>query len=368
MSAPAYPSETDPTYVRPMASTLDLVAARGEFSPRGVYLNTASLGLPPRRALAALEREIERWRLGLAEPPGYDTAVNSARNGYAELVGATPSTVAVGSQVSVFAGVVAASLEAGTEVLTAQGEFTSIVFPFLVQRDRGVTVREVPLEQLTDAISARTSLVVVSAAQSADGRLVDLDALADAAGTHDAQVFLDTTQAAGWLPLDADRFTYTSCSGYKWLLAPRGTCFFTVQPEAMDGLAPHAAGWYAGESPWHSIYGSPLRLAQDARRFDISPAWLSWVAQAQSLELLNEVGVTALHAHSVGLANDFRAGVGLDASNSAIVSLTIDEDARGRLSDSGIAASMRDGRLRLSFHLCNGDDDVNQAVDALRPR
>ena len=33
------------------------------------------------------------------------------------------------------------------------------------------------------------------------------------------------------------------------------------------------AGWYAGQHPWESIYGTPLRLAEDARRFDVSPAW-----------------------------------------------------------------------------------------------
>ena len=66
-------------------------------------------------------------------------------------------------------------------------------------------------------------------------------------------MLLDTTQAARLSPLDADRFTYTCGGGYKWLLAPRGTGFFTIQPEAMEHLTPHTAGWYAGESPWDSI-------------------------------------------------------------------------------------------------------------------
>ena len=48
--------------------------------------------------------------------------------------------MAVGSQVSAFAGLVAASLPAGCEVLTAAGEFTSVVFPFLAQARRGVRV------------------------------------------------------------------------------------------------------------------------------------------------------------------------------------------------------------------------------------
>ena len=69
--------------------------------------------------------------------------------------------------------------------------------------------------------------------------------------------------------------------------------------DALDDLVPHSAGWYAGEDPWTSIYGSPLRLAADARRFDVSPAWLSWVGQAPALELLTSVARESLHAHAV---------------------------------------------------------------------
>ena len=46
---------------------LSLEAAQKEFGPAGVYLNTASIGLPPRRAIAALDEVIETWRTGRAD-------------------------------------------------------------------------------------------------------------------------------------------------------------------------------------------------------------------------------------------------------------------------------------------------------------
>lgn len=337
----------------------------GEFTPQVVYLNTASLGLPPRRSLTALADALDAWRAGRASPPDFDVPVNAARERYASLVGVEASRVAVGAQVSPFAGLVAASIPAGGEVLTATGEFTSIVFPFLAQADRGVRVREVPLEELPGEITAQTALVAVSAVQSADGRLADLDALAAAAGSTGTRVLLDLTQAAGWLPVDASRFAYTVCGGYKWLLAPRGTCFFTVRADAADDLVPHSAGWYAGAHPWDSIYGSPLRLATDARRFDISPAWHSWVGQAPALDLLTEIGVPALHEHALGLANDFRARLSLPPGDSAIVTLATAPDIETRLRQGGIAAGMRAGRLRLAFHVNNTADDVARAAAVL---
>jgi selenocysteine lyase/cysteine desulfurase len=138
-----------------------------------------------------------------------------------------------------------------------------------------------------------------------------------------------------------------------------------VRPELVDDLVPHAAGWYAGDQPWSSIYGGPLRLADDARRFDVSPAWHSWVAQAPALDLLAEVGRDCLHAHAVGLANRFREAVGLPPGNSAIVSLATAPDADDRMQRAGITGSVRAGRLRLAFHLNNTVADADRAADAL---
>lgn len=345
-----------------------LALAQAEFDPEVVYLNTATLGLPPRRSWEALQLAQLQWRAGTADAVAYDQPLEAARRAYARLVQVPPTDVAVGSQVSVLVGMVASSLRDGSEVLTASGDFTSVLFPFAVHADRGVTVREVPLEQLAEAVTTSTALVAVSAVQSADGRLADLHALTEACAATGTRVLLDTTQAVGWLPVDASRFAYTVCGGYKWLLSPRGTAYLTVRPDVRDELVPTSAGWYAGEDRWSSIYGLPLRLAADARRFDVSPAWHSWVAAGPALELLVEVGVPVLHRHSVDLANRFRTGLDLEPADSAIVSLAVDDSAAPALHAASVVTSVRGGRLRLSFHLATSERDVDTAVAALRGR
>src|SRR4029079_14907203 len=99
-----------------------------------------------------------------------------------------------------------------------------------------------------------------------------------------------------------------------------------------ERLPPHLAGGSNAYPPAAS-YGGPLRIASTARRFDLSPAWFSWVAQVPALEVLLDVGVEEIHAHNVTLANRFRAGLGLDAFNSAIVSVAPANGARWRLDD-----------------------------------
>ena len=122
-------------------STVILAAARAEFDAEVTYLDTASFGLPPRRSWMALQHALAQWRAGTADPVAYDLPLAAARSSYAHLAGVDPSLVAVGSQVSVFAGLIAANLPDGSEVLTAAGDFTSILFPFYAQAGRGTPLR-----------------------------------------------------------------------------------------------------------------------------------------------------------------------------------------------------------------------------------
>ena len=164
--------------------------------------------------------------------------------------------------------------------------------------------------------------MAVSAVQSLDGRVADLDAIAAAADTVGARTFIDGTQASGWLPLDASRFDYCGEQRLQVAAQPaRGEPSWRSGREPTSRSGPHLAGWYAGDDPFDTNYGAPLRLAPDARRFDLSPAWLSWVGAAPALAVLEEVGIETIHEHDLGLANRFRAGLGMPPGDSAIVAL-----------------------------------------------
>jgi selenocysteine lyase/cysteine desulfurase len=247
-------------------------------------------------------------------------------------------------------------------VVCAEGDFTSVLWPFLIAA--GVEVDVVALEDVASAVRPGTALVAVSAVQSLDGRVADLDEIASAAASVGARTFIDGTQASGWLPLDASRFDYVASSGYKWLLSPRGVSFMAIRPGAGEPLRPHLAGWYAGDDPFDTNYGAPLRLAADARRFDLSPAWLSWVGAAPALAVLEEVGLEAIHAHDLALADRFREGLGMPPSDSAIVSLPA-EGLGAALRDAGVMATEREGKMRFSFHVYNTEADVDRALEAV---
>ncbi|MBB4910451.1 aminotransferase class V-fold PLP-dependent enzyme [Actinophytocola algeriensis] len=326
------------------------------------YLNTASIGIPSAAVADAVAEAITGWRTGAARPPQYDRYVTAARVNWARLTGVAPEHVASGASVSQLVGLVAASVPDGTRVVTVGSEFTSVTFPFAAQEKRGVTVTEVPHARLAEA-AADADLVAVSVVQSADGVLADLDALA-ATGTP---VLLDATQAVGWLPLDLAWADYVVGGSYKWLFAPRGAAWLAVHPDARP-VTPHVANWYAAADPWDGVYGLPLRLADTARRLDLSPVWFSQLGAAVSTEWLAALDLAQVRDHCVRLADKVLTELGHEPAGSAIISLELTADQRERLAAAEVVSSVRAGRTRLSFHLYNTEDDVDRVLGALATR
>ena len=342
-----------------------LAAAIPQFGdPRG-FLAVASIGIPPRSAVEALSADLAAWSIAQRDPQGYDPVIARTREHYAKLVGVPASRVATGSQTSVLTSVVAAAVPEGAEVLVADHDFSSIVFPFLQRA--GIRVRSVPLEALADSITEQTWLVVFSMVQSRNGIVADVPAILEAAKRTNTFTFCDFTQAAGVLPVDASLFDVTVCHSYKWLCAPRGVAFMTLSERFDPLLTPIQAGWYAGDDVWTSTYGPEMHLAHDARRFDVSPPWQAWIGAEQSIGLFASLDIDEVWAHSAGLGDLLCDELGIPQQHQAIVTWAdADGDDLRTLLDAGIRISGRAGRLRASFHLWNDPTDVTAVIRALK--
>lgn len=367
VTRPAPPQRPVAPLERDSLSTLTMAEAQGAYSPTTTrYLAACTSGLPTRETVRAMRDDAESWGRGEASPAHYQVHIDRARELYAGLVGVGADRVAIGSQASVMAAVLAASVPTGREVVCVDGDFTSMVFPFLQQEHRGVTVRHVPVDQLATALTERTWLVAFSLVQSATGEIADAPAVRAAAAAVGAFTLCDTTQATGWLPVNAGDFDATICHAYKWLGAPRGAAFLTVLPGFAAVLRPVQAGWFAGDDPWASCYGPRMHLANDARRFDVSPAWPAWVGARVALEFFARLDPAAAYAHNVDLGNTLCDALGLPVRNQAIVTWA---DPAGtdlaRLTTAGITASGRAGRARVGFHLWNTPSDVAAVLTAL---
>lgn len=344
-------------------SSLD--AARAQFSDGHGYLAAASMGLPPRVTVDALRADLDTWARAERDPAGYDQVIARSRASFANLVGVGVDRVAVGSQTSVLASLFAAAAPPGSTILCVDGDFSSIVFPFMQRADVGV--RHVPVAELADAIDDDTWLVAFSHIQSSTGVVADAAAIVSAAALHGARTLCDITQSAGVHPVDAKLFDATICHAYKWLCAPRGVAFLTVSAEFQRELTPVHAGWYAGEDPWRSCYGPAMHLAPDARRFDVSPAWPAWAGAETSLALFEGLDMDEVWAWGSDLGDGLCDALGIPQQHQAIITWS-DPDGVDmlKLKAAGIRAASRAGRLRAAFHLWNDERDVDAVVRALR--
>jgi selenocysteine lyase/cysteine desulfurase len=338
--------------------------ARALWEPAGVYCNTASYGLPPRPAWEELQSVLADWHGGRTSWERWGQSTEGARAAFARLVGVEAPRVAVGSTVSELVGSVVTALGDRAHVVVPDIEFTSTLFPLLVQHR--LDVRTVPPAELADSIVEGVDAVAFSAVQMSTGEVADLETIATAAAQAGAITVCDATQAIGWLPLEAGQFDAVVCSAYKWLMSPRGSAFLSVSDRLLERAVPHSAGWYAGEDVHASYFGPPLRLASDARRLDLSPAWFSWVGTQPALRVIEQIGIRAIHEHDLALANRFRAGIGMEPGDSAIVCADL-PGAAARLERAGIVAAVRGGRLRTSWHLYNDESDVDEVLNVVVP-
>ncbi len=354
-------------------------AALGELA----YFDTPTQGVPVARGAKALKRAVRRWEAGDADWKEWEADAEAARSSVAVLLGCRSSDVALVPSVVVAAATVAAQLAPG-RIVVADREYRSNLLPWLAQRRFG---REVTVLQGDGALSERivheirddVALVAVSSVQSSDGARVDLGSIVAAAHRRDVSVFVDATQSMGVLEAGAEdeRADFVAAAGYKWLLGARGTGYFYVRPGLQESYWPVLAGpMSAADVVEGRYYGEPYRPFDDARRFDQSLAWLSWVAARPGLEMLARIGIRGLERHALGLASRFKAGcveLGFERNLSGtelpspVVALSVPnpDGLHRELLRRGVKASVRPSGVRFGFHLYNDNAQVDRALEVL---
>ncbi|MDT5111489.1 MAG: hypothetical protein QOE20_3379 [Mycobacterium sp.] len=222
-----------------------------EFLGAEGFLNSPTYGLPPTFLTDELRDCIGAWQAGTMDAPSFDEPVRRGRAGYAALAGVPVESVVMGGSVSAVLGLVA-------------------------QAGRGVTVTELTADELVAAASGYDG-VIASVVQSANGHVLDVDALRDAVAGTNTLVVLDVTQSMGWKQLDLGWADVTATAVYKWLLAPRGTAWMSLSERVSGLMTPHAANWYGARSRGRRSTGrrcgSPRVRAGSTRRRPGSGPW-----------------------------------------------------------------------------------------------
>jgi cysteine desulfurase/selenocysteine lyase len=357
---------------------VDWTAIRREFPAleRWTYLNTATYGQVPRRALDAVQRHWRR-RAELASADFLDwyTDADSLRGSVARLIHARPGDIAFVPNAAAALSLVLAGLEipSGAHVLTLEDEFPNYQYI--------PCVRKTPWERFCESIGGRTALVAVSEVNYSTGFRPPLAEIVRVTRERGVPLFVDGSQSVGALRFDvrATPVDVLAVHGYKWLCSPTGAGFMYVAPEFRRRLRPAVVGWRSHRD-WRNVdrlhYGRP-EFQTSAERYEGGglPFDLLYAMQA-SVDWMLEIGPAAIEARVLELAAAVRAmlcglGAAVQETGSHIVTAALpggadaSEVAR-RLRDQRVLVAARHGRLRVSPHFYNHAEDVARLGEALQ--
>jgi len=161
-----------------------------------------------------------------------DEAIASARRALADFLGASPDEIVFGANMTTLTYHLSRALARDwgpdDEVVVTELDHHANIDPWrALERDRGVTVRTVPMRPETGtldsaglerAITRRTRLVALGAASNALGTINDLGHAGDLARSVGALFFVDAVHSAPHAPTNVRRIScdFLVCSPYKF--------------------------------------------------------------------------------------------------------------------------------------------------------
>jgi selenocysteine lyase/cysteine desulfurase len=288
------------------------------------------------------------------------------------VLGCAVEDVALKSSTSDGLGSVLAGLDLGPgdELVTSDTEHPGLLGPLVVARSRGVTVRAVPLQEVANAVTPRTTLVACSHVSWVTGELVPAEL-----AQLDVPVVFDGAQGAGAIPLDMAQLGCAAyaAAGQKWLCGADATGMLYIAPEFRERVRPVAPAYMAFADASRGL-DSPLHA--DARRYDAPSVSREGVAfTLAAIILLESHGIVAMHERASALADDLAGALrerGRTVAPRDDTTLVAWEDqdpeeARDRITTQGVVIRNLPGTpfLRASIGAWNDATDVERLLDCV---
>jgi L-cysteine/cystine lyase len=285
----------------------DPAAFRAQFPvlDRMSYLNAGTEGPLPRAAADVVHQridlEVDGGRCGRQYFEETMSLRDRARAGYAAVLGAQPSEVALTGSTTDGVNTVIGGLDLrpGDEIVTSDQEHPGLLAPLARARRRhGVEIRVVPFAELANAVSASTRLIACSHVSWVGGEVADVPALV-ATGVP---VLLDAAQSLGAIPVDVYALgcDFYAGSGQKWLCGPEGSGALFVRPDRLEELLVPWPG-YSSLADAHDALESDW--AEGTARLDHGfPAGMRSAWAVASLGVLDAAGWDWVHNRAATLA------------------------------------------------------------------
>jgi selenocysteine lyase/cysteine desulfurase len=367
--------------------------------PRDVcFLNAASWSPLPlavqEAGRAAVARKGQPWKL---ESNFQSQQYERARKAAAALIGADPVDVAlipsVGYGVATAGKVM--TIPRGSRVLVLQDDHTSPVLEWMSRAQAGgfavETVKQPGDGDWTSAVgeaieraeAAPLALVSISSVHWSDGGALDMARISQATKAKGAALLVDATHDVGVRRIDVKALDpdFLIFPTYKWVLGPYGRAFMYVARRRQGGVPlEQTAAARKAVSAEDTIYFRDVAYAEGARRYDMGERdhFISMEMAAVGMEMMAGWGSEAIVARlsmltdrlADGLANSGVRVIDKKLRAPHVLSLQFPNgmapDLPKKLAAENVHAAPRLGRLRISPHVYNDEEDVDRFVEVFR--
>ena len=367
--------------------------------PRDVcFFNAASWSPIPRAVQeagrAAVARKGQPWKL----PGDFATGQHErARKAAAALIGADPADVAlipsVGYGVSTAGKVL--TVERGSRVIVLENDHTSPVLEWVGRAEAGgftvETVKQPTDGDWTSAVleaverkgAAPLALASISSVHWSDGGALDVARIGAALKQRGAAFLIDATHDVGVRRIDVKTLDpdFLIFPTYKWVLGPYGRAFMYVAKRRQAGVPlEQTSAARKAVSAEDTVYFRDISYRDDARRYDMGERdhFISMEMAAIGMEMMASWGNEAIVERLSMLTGKLAEGLGnlgvrlpetkLRAPHILSVAFPkgMAPDLPKKLAAENVYAAPRLGRLRISPHVYNDEEDVERFVDVFR--
>ena len=352
------------------------------------YLNTAAEGIPPAGVLAALNQYGQDKLIGMDGRILHQEQWRQTRLNVAGFLNLKSEDIGICSCTSEAYNLafMALRLKAGDEVVINDLDFPSGTTPWMSAESKAVVKvwrsknGVLELDDLEKLLTPKTRLVNISLISFYNGFRLDVDEVSHVVRKHSgAMLAVDVTQGFARIPLDVKNADLVFSSTHKWLLATQGGGIVGVSPERADEWTVPAGGWFNLNNAFDDSRFKSLETKKGAASFMVGmPNYPAIYAINAALGYIASIGVEAIDKRANGLMTMCLEGIAelpvqlLGPAKPKLLSGIVAfrhpkfEEINQFLHNEGVHTMSHAGRIRVSVHGYNNEDDINQFLQVLK--
>lgn len=377
------------------ADTLNLIEK--EFAHlKSVYFNSAYFGPSPKSSKNLIDFAVDKEM----DPSFYAyndwmSISERLRVKLADFLNVSPDNVTHSTSSSDVINIVANGYPfvKGDRVAAIDKDYPSNILPWmLAEKNHGIEFDRIVLdgeiaptaEWLETKLKPNTKIFNMSWVTFDTGKKMDLISIGKMLRSKGIMFVVDATQALGGIPISKEELEYIdvlSCSSYKWMLGPYGHAFAYFSKNAQEKINHLNANWILSPKSKvvYELLDYTIETLPGARKYDRGQAanCLINACLEGSLDFFKAVGMDNVKKHNQEVRDYF-----LNHFPTSKYSLITPKEFMGNiicirangsdsiklekeLKDHNVDVSVRQGNIRISFHIFNNKQQVEKLITAL---